>query len=202
MKLIIFGCGGHARSVMNTITDNGEAADIVLVDDNAALNEKIMGFSVVRSYELTEGNSYIVAVGDNTKRKMIYEGIINRSAGSPTSIVSRLAHIGQDAVIGNGTIIAPYAYVGPQAQIGDDTIINTGSIIEHETTIGNHTHIAPKVTVCGRSHIGDNVFCGAGSTVIDHINICSDVIIGAGAVVVSDISEPGTYVGIPARKIG
>ena len=31
--------------------------------------------------------------------------------------------------------------------------------------------------------------------------ICDNAVIGAGAVVTKDITEPGTYVGIPARKI-
>jgi serine acetyltransferase len=33
------------------------------------------------------------------------------------------------------------------------------------------------------------------------MSICDDVIIGAGAVVLSNITEKGTYVGIPAKRI-
>ena len=43
--------------------------------------------------------------------------------------------------------------------------------------------------------------CGAGSTIIDKVKICDYVVIGAGAVVTDDITKPGIYVGIPARKI-
>jgi len=33
------------------------------------------------------------------------------------------------------------------------------------------------------------------------VTVCDDVVIGAGAVVTKDITEPGTYVGNPAKKI-
>ena len=73
MKLIIYGCGGHARSIINTIIENGGRPDILIVDDNAKLNEKIMGVSVVRDYILQKDNKYIVAVGNNEERKGIYD---------------------------------------------------------------------------------------------------------------------------------
>lgn len=201
MKMIIFGCGGHARSIANTIISNGDTTEILFADNNAKPDEKIMGFPVVYDYNLRGDWKYIIAVGNNAARKEIFDGLQNRQKGKCISVVSHLAHIGQEAEIGIGTFFAPYAYVGPQAEIGDNVIINTGSIVEHEVVIGNHTHIAPHATACGRSKIGNNVFCGAGSTVIDNISVCDNVIIGAGAVVVKDILEPGVYVGVPARKI-
>lgn len=49
--------------------------------------------------------------------------------------------------------------------------------------------------------LGDNVVIGTGSTVIGPVTICDNVIIGAMSLVNKDISEPGTYVGIPVKKI-
>jgi serine acetyltransferase len=37
--------------------------------------------------------------------------------------------------------------------------------------------------------------------VINNIDICKNCIVGAGAVVVNNITETGTYVSIPVRKI-
>ena len=42
---------------------------------------------------------------------------------------------------------------------------------------------------------------GTGAQILQGLTICDDTIIGAGAVVTKDILEPGTYVGIPAKKI-
>jgi serine acetyltransferase len=33
------------------------------------------------------------------------------------------------------------------------------------------------------------------------VKLCDDVVVGAGAVVARDIVEPGTYVGVPARRV-
>ena len=200
-KIVIFGCGGHARSIINVLLRNHKRAEILLIDENAKADEYVMGCKVQREYEVKEADEYIIAVGDNGRRKKIYDYLKNNFQGECVPIISDLACIGIKAYIGSGTFIAPYAYIGPQAKIGCNTIINTGSVVEHEVIIGNHTHIAPHVAICGRTRIGNGVFCGAGSTVIDNICICDNVIIGAGAAVVSDIAETGTYVGVPARKV-
>lgn len=200
-RVIIFGCGGHARSIINTLHENSKDLEILLVDENANDNEIILGCRVERAYELEEDDAYIIAIGDNAKRKQLYDYLQDNHIGCCISVVSESSHIGIDSQVGKGTFIAPNVYVGPQAGIGDNTVINTGSIIEHEAVIGKGTHIAPHTTICGRTKIGNNVFCGAGSIVIDKINICNDVIIGAGAVVTNDIMKPGTYVGVPAKRI-
>ena len=50
--------------------------------------------------------------------------------------------------------------------------------------------------------IGDNVTMCAGSSVIGNVSVTNNVIIGAGACLVKDADEPGTYVGVPAKRIG
>lgn len=200
-KVVVFGCGGHARSVVNILHEISQGLEIILVDDNAKDNEFILGCQVRRHYELDENDGYIIAIGDNNIRKEMYKILVNRSVGNCVAVVSLNSHIGADAQIGKGTFVASNVFVGPEAKIGNNSILNTGSVIEHEVRIGNHTHIAPGAVVCGRSIIGDNVFCGAGSVITDKIHICDNVLIGAGAVVVRDILIPGTYVGTPAEKI-
>lgn len=200
IRLIIYGCGGHARSVLNTAFEIYNQDEIILVDDNARENEIILGCRVEKEWNSKDYTPFIVAIGDNSKRQQIFD---SRCAcgENPVSIISETSIIGIDSNIENGTFIAKKVSIGPEAKIGKNTIINTGSIIEHETIIGNHTHIAPGVTICGRCKIGNNVFIGVGVTVKDSIEICDNVIVGAGAVVIKDIIEQGTYVGVPARKI-
>jgi acetyltransferase-like isoleucine patch superfamily enzyme len=48
--------------------------------------------------------------------------------------------------------------------------------------------------------IGNHVSIGSNATILP-VSICDDVVIGAGAVVTKDITEPGKYVGNPARKV-
>lgn len=200
-RIVLFGCGGHARSVINVITKINKTIEVLLVDESAQENEIILGCMTKPCYQLDIQDKYLIAVGDNQKRKTIYETILLGKRGNNISIVSSDASIGVGTSIGKGTFVAPNAYIGPKVHVGNNVIINTASIVEHEAIIGNHTHIAPHATICGRSKIGNEVFCGAGSVIIDNIAICDKVIVGAGAVVHKDITEPGIYVGVPARKI-
>lgn len=198
-RIVVFGCGGHARSVLNVLYEIDQDTDILFVDGNAKNKEVILGCRVVPAYPLKNEDPYIIAIGDNKKRENLYRHFHHEKTGTCISVVSPSARVGMEADIGEGSFIAFGVYIGPQARIGVNTIINTGSIVEHETIVGDHTHIAPHATVCGRVKIGSNVFCGAGCVVIDKINICDNVVIGAGAVVTEDIIYPGTYVGIPAK---
>jgi len=49
--------------------------------------------------------------------------------------------------------------------------------------------------------LGDNVVIGANSVVVGPVEICDNVVVGAMSLVNRSITEPGTYVGIPAKRI-
>lgn len=200
-KIIIFGCGGHARSIISAIREKEPLTEIILVDEYAKQDEIIMGCTVCCNYELQTDDCYFLGVGNNEKRKEKAEHLEKKCGGILVSIFSEYAVIRQDARIESGVFIGANAYVGPQTKIGRHTIINTSSVVEHEAVIGNYVHIAPNATICGKTKIGDGVFCGAGCTVIDNINVCDHTVIGAGAVVIQNIVTPGTYIGVPARRI-
>lgn len=201
MKVVIFGCGGHARSIANILYTNNKNIEIIFVDGNARKDEIILGYRVKDRYDLKMNDNYIIAIGDNIERQKIFNYLLEQGIGNCISVISKNSNIGIETKIGKGTFIAANTYLGPQVKIGNNSIVNTGSVIEHEVMIGNHTHIAPHTTICGRSVIGNYVICGAGSTIIDKVTICNHVVIGAGAVVIDDITESGIYIGIPARKI-
>ena len=190
-KLYIIGCGGHARSVADTVLDNSPDAEIIFVDKNAKKNEKILGFSVIKKLPETASNVFI-AIGNNEERQKLSRHC------KPISIISKRAYVGSEAIIGNGCYVGNGAFIGSQCKIGDGTIINTNAVVEHECQVGQYCHIAPNSCICGRCFLGDNVFLGVGSSIKEKITICSDVTLGAGCVVVKNIATPGIYMGVPA----
>lgn len=194
-KLVMIGCGGHARSVLDVYLFNNPQAEVVFVDPLAREGEKILNFPVLKDHKITD-EAVFVAIGDNLKRAKECKKYKNLC-----SIISKNAHIGNNVKIGNGVFVAHNVHVGIESKIGDGSIINTSSSVDHEVTIGENCHIAPNTTICGRCEIGNNVFLGAGATVIDKIKICDNTTIGAGGVVVKDIDKEGTYVGVPVEKI-
>ena len=106
-------------------------------------------------------------------------------------------------------VIEPYAVVRPTVKIGEGTIIKDGAVIGSDAVIGKDCFISPNVSIlfqnhegrCQSVHIKDNVFVGANAVILAGVTICSNVVIGAGAVVTKNVTESGTYVGIPARKL-
>ena len=195
--IVIFGCGGHSRSVASVLLATDPAAKLLFVDPRADANEKILGFQAVQSYS-GERKNYFFGIGDNHIRKKHYDEIGSQGL---ISIVSSLASIGQQTTLGKGLFIGNFSHIGPEVTIGDNTIINNGAIVEHEVKIGAHSHVGPNGTISGRCQIGDLVFIGVGATIKNNIRICSNVTVGAGAVVVKDIVEPGVYVGCPAALL-
>jgi sugar O-acyltransferase (sialic acid O-acetyltransferase NeuD family) len=197
-SLVIHGCGGHARSLADVALASG-VTELVFVDENAKAGEQLFGFPVVSNAPSVVSGAHLVAMGDNHKRADVFQQLADAKINI-TSLISQSAYLGKEHTIGKNVFIGHRAHIGPRATIGDNTIINTHCIIEHDCRIGKHCHISVNAVVAGSCQIGDYVMVGAGATVIDGTKIASNITIGAGAVVVGDLTEPGVYVGIPARK--
>ena len=86
-------------------------------------------------------------------------------------------------------------------RIGKGCIINTGATVDHDNQIGDYVHISPGVHLAGTVNIGKGVWLGIGSIVSNNLHVADDCMIGVGAVVIKDITESGTYVGNPARRL-
>jgi sugar O-acyltransferase (sialic acid O-acetyltransferase NeuD family) len=196
-KIVIFGCGGHSRSVADVLLSTNLGAELVFVDGSARDGEQILGFDVFREYRLGDEQVFL-AIGDNAARKNKLGEI---GVKHLICIISGTGHRGYGSTLEAGCFVGNFCHIGPETVIGKNTILNTASVIEHEVIIGAHCHIGPNATVSGRCNIGDLVFIGVGATVKDNISICANVMIGAGANIVKDIVEPGTYLGNPARRI-
>ena len=205
-KVIIIGAGGHAKVIADIILKSGDRV-LGFLDDNietGTIIDNQEGFEVLGKVdtvmELQEENpelEFIIGIGNNNIRKNIAEeyNLKYYTAIHPT------ANIGFGVVIKEGTTIMANACISPSTYIGKHCIINTASIVEHDNIIREYVHISPSATLAGTVVIGVKTHIGAGATIINNVNVTSNVIVGAGAVVVKDITESGTYVGVPAKKI-
>jgi UDP-N-acetylbacillosamine N-acetyltransferase len=195
----IIGSGGHARSVIPLLIDQG--ISVLGVYDSSFKdfpNEVIYKDIKLLGVEADSKNVSVLAIGDNELRKNAFNSDLNTLKDN---IVHSSALCDETVEFGESNLVFTKAFINGNAVIGSNNIINTSAIIEHEVQIGDHNHIAVSATICGRVKIGSLCTIGANSTIIDQISICDNVTIGAGATVVSDITEPGIYVGTPAKKI-
>jgi UDP-3-O-[3-hydroxymyristoyl] glucosamine N-acyltransferase len=98
-------------------------------------------------------------------------------------------------------MICPGAQITVNVQFGLCVIVNLNATIGHDCVIGDFVTISPGANISGNVLIGNRCYIGTQAAIVEGVAICGDVILGAGAVVVEDITEPGTYVGVPAKRI-
>lgn len=142
-------------------------------------------------------------------------GLINVDFGENVTVVQPVNLYG--CVIGDGCFIGPFVEIQRDVIIGKRCRIQSHAFICELVTIGNDCFISHGAMFIndlfaqggpakGRqemwraTRIGDNVSIGTNATILP-VTICDSVVIGAGAVVTKDISQPGFYVGNPARLL-
>ena len=193
-RLIIIGASGHGKVVADIAKKNGYT-DIVFLDDGGKVRE-CGGFPVIGKTGNVPDGELFVAIGNAEIRKRFMAA--NNGRIFPV-FIHPSAVIADDVVIGEGSIVMAGAVINPGTKIGRGVIVNTSSSVDHDCRIGDFVHIAVGAHLCGTVTAGEKTWIGAGATVINNISICNDCMIGAGAVIVKDITEQGTYVGVPAR---
>lgn len=177
---IVHGAGRHGEVITSVLLDQGKVVKIT--DDSEGTSPG-------------PSQPNIIAIGDNRAR-MEHDNEWLVTVQHPNASVSGSAQIQPGCFIGDGVL------VNASAKIGRGCIINTGAIVEHDNQIGDWCHLSPGAVLCGCVVLGEGVWIGANATIKNNIVIRPWVVIGCGAVVVKDITEPGTYIGNPAKKLG
>lgn len=197
MKLTIIGASGHGKVIADMAKLSGYEEMEFLDDDpfvRTCADIPVTGPSADAN---RKENDLFVAVGNAAIRKRLMEA--GRGKHFP-ALVHPKAVIAEDSKIGDGTAVMAGAVINPGTVIGRGVIINTCSSVDHDCRIHDYVHVAVGAHVCGNVEIGKGTWIGAGSIIINNIKVCHNCMIGAGAVVVKDIDEPGTYLGVPARR--
>ena len=199
--VIIYGAGGHGR-VIADIFNSASIPVAGFVDNGKKSGDIICDIPVYQQIEELPSNldSYqlFIAIGSNEIRKKLYETYKDASFATaihPTAIISPYVQIAP------GTCVMPGAIINNNAQIGMQCIINSGAIIEHDCVIGDFSHISPGAVLSGSVCIGSCCHLGSGSSVRNGIKIKDNITVGCGNAVVADLTEPGIYVGVPAKKL-
>ena len=200
-SVVIIGASGHGKVIADIIVNSGDKVLGFLDDADDVQGKKIIGFPVlgkIADFDNYRDCEFVIAIGNPYIRERIANELPVKwyTAIHPTAVISSL-----DVEIGEGTVIMANAVVNPSARIGKHCIINTGAIVEHDNILEDYVHLSPNVTLAGIVKVGKSTHIGAGSCTKQVLNIASNCVIGAGSVIVKDITESGTYVGVPARKI-
>ena len=198
-SIILIGGSGHAKVVIDCIRASGGQIFGIL-DDGIPAGTQVLGVPVLGAtaeWPAFQEHPFLIAIGSNRVRRMLAEKMDVRWA----TVVHPRASVSDYARLGAGTVVMPQAVINACAVVGDHCIVNTGAAVEHDNRLGDYVHISPNAALGGTVEIGAGTHIGIGSCVRNNIHICEDCTVGAGAAVVRDITVPGTYIGIPARRL-
>lgn len=206
--LVVVGAGGHGKVCADIAERTRSFGHIAFSDDGKPRGTHVARWRVeYHDDDLSalgvSGYVFILGVGQvslGTTREALFERIQELGLSS-TSVFSPDAAISSDSTIDVGTFVGSMGIVNAGAQLGRDVIINSRALVEHDAIVEDHTHISTGAIVNGEAIVGARCLIGSGSVILHGVSICDDVVIGAGAVVTQTIVQPGTYVGVPARKI-
>ena len=202
-EIYIFGTGGHSNSVANVALSCGFKIAGYIKEANEISTK--LSFPVINEdyfFKNFKHCNVCVAVGDNHLRKLITEKILNQI---PKPLFPKLIHsscvIGNDAKIGNGSILMPFVNIGPNTCIGENCIINSSSSIDHDCSVDDFSSIAPGVIIGGNVLIGRSTHIGISASLKNNIRIGSNVVIGAKSYANKNIPDNTIAYGSPCKEI-
>jgi len=188
--IILIGGGGHCKSCIDVIEQEGIYSISGIVDLPEKKGEKILGYEIFANdddiAELANTyNTFFITMGhlDSPQRRIELFNLIKKLNKALPVIVSPNAYISKHAEIDEGTIIMHQTVINAGSKIGKNCIINNKALIEHDAIIGDHCHISTGAIVNGGVKIGSETFYGSGAVSKQYINIPEKSFIKANSIV-------------------
>lgn len=199
----IFGTGGFAREVACILHDQGRGDRIVAFHepDEVYRARELLGVPVQpQSVFDPRRQRAVVGIGNPALRQKVVGELPSDTVFDtlihPTVVMSQWVEVGAGSIICAGCVLTC------QISIGEHCHINLNTTVGHDCTFGDFCTVAPGTNISGNCEFGNRVNVGTQASFRQHVRVCDDAVIGMGTVVVKDIVEVGTYMGVPAKKVG
>lgn len=206
-KIILIGGGGHCRSIIDLIEEEGfyEIAGIVDLHEN--VGALVLGYTIIGTDEDLQNlrKSYknaCICIGhlkSNERRRTLYSNLKHLDFILPI-IKSPNCYISKSASIGEGTVVMHHAVINANSKVGIGCIVNTAGIIEHDVQIGDFCHIGPAASLNGGCIVQSDCLVGSNSVTLPGTKISQGTIVAAGSVVISDTQKNSLVAGNPAIR--
>lgn len=184
-SLLLIGAGGHARSCIDVIEQEGRFSIAGLIGLPREVGSSVLGYPVLGTDEtlpamLGEYPVMFISIGqiDTPEPRLRIFSLLQQRRCELPVLVSPLAYVSRHATLGAGTIVMHGAVVNAGASIGRNCIINSQALVEHDVTISDHCHIATAAVINGGVRIGEGTFVGSNSTVRQGVELGERCVIG------------------------
>lgn len=186
-SLLLIGCGGHARSLIELIESASDWQIYGLVGLPEQVGKRVLGYPVLGCDDdlpalRDQCSTAVLAIGQlpnpvprQELATMLEElGFHFPVLISPHAVISSHAQLGPGTTVGHGVIINAGVVVSSHC------ILNTRSVLEHDVQIRDHCHISTGVLVNGGVTVGPGSFIGSGAIIREGLNLPPLTVIGAG----------------------
>lgn len=208
--LVIIGAGDFGREVswiverINAMTPTWNL--LGFVDDASSVQgQMIDGYPVLGTtawFQNREEDLCVVcSIGTGRIRKLVMERVLMQKNLHPVTLIDPSAIIGRDVQIEDGCVICAGTVLTVSIRLEAHTILNLNCTVGHDTIFEPYCTVHPSSSISGKVRIGTCTDIGTGVRIIQGLQIAAGCVLGAGAVVVKDITESGTYVGVPAKRM-
>jgi len=206
MILFIYGASSAALEVYDMVERNCSIREkytaINFIDDFQEESDfygtKRIRFSSCSEYADLKEAEFIIAVGEPSARKQLFDKVIS-SGYALTTLIDETAIISATAKISAGCIVNTGAIVSSNAVVKENCFLMFHTIVGHDAVVNSNCVICPKATVGGLSIIGEQTFLGLGSSMKEGVNVGRKVIVGMGSKLFRDVEDDVTVIGNPAR---
>jgi sugar O-acyltransferase (sialic acid O-acetyltransferase NeuD family) len=202
IELILIGAGGHSRSCIDTIEQEGKYRIGGLVGLNQDVGSSQFGYEVLATDseldDLAKQFQYaFLAIGQihsPEPRIRLYEKLVAAGFVLP-SIVAPSAYVSPHAKVGAGTIVMHGAILNAGVTVGNNCIINTQALLEHDSQVSDHCHISTGAILNGDTSVGTGSFVGSAAVIKEGVSVGAGSLVGMGLALRHNLGDACQYLG-------
>ena len=197
--VIVYGGGGHGKSVIDLIHTLGTYRIHGVVDDGLDRDQSVMGVPVLGGSQvlpdlhdkgIRQAINAVGGIGDITSRIKIFHLLAEQGFVCP-AVIHPSAVVEPSTNISSGVQVFPHAYIGSDVQLGFGVIVNTGAVVSHDCLVDAYANISPGAILAGGVNIGKGSLVGMGVTVNLGVTLGEYARIGNSATVKENVPENG-----------
>jgi sugar O-acyltransferase (sialic acid O-acetyltransferase NeuD family) len=199
--LVIYGGGGHGKSLIELVRLLKVYHLAGVVDDGLPVGSEVLGVPVLGGMEVLSdlyrrgvhlAVNAVGGIGNLGSRLKVFDNLAQAGFSCP-AVVHPTAFVEASARLASGVQVFPHAYIGSSVQVGFGSIINTGAIVSHDCSLEEAVNLSPGAILAGAVQVGARTLIGMGVTVNLEVKVGTGVRIGNGATIKADVPA-GTIV--------
>lgn len=197
--LIVYGGGGHAKSLIDLIRAQGKYRIHGVLDDGIPAGSLVLDVPVLGNGSMLKelrrqgiglAVNAVGGIGSIRPRLAVFENLRQAGYTFPTVVHPR-AVVESTALVAEGCQIFCHAYIGSAAKVGFGCIVNTGAVVSHDCVLEDYVNISPGAILAGAVTIKEKSLVGMGVTVNLNVSVGPVARVGNSAVIKGDVPENG-----------